>query len=990
MHQSGAVAMRSGNWKSPFTRVLIAALALGALPQGSRGADPEGLTPILALDAAGHRGWVSRLLLVPSYEPKLISTGHDKTVRFWDLRSGEPEKTWRVAIDRAETGRINAAALSPDGHLLAIAGQSALVPAGEQVILVVDVEQDTVVRSLRVISGAIRDLAFSPDGRWLAACGNHATLRLWDARTGNLSREFAAHGRDVCALAFSPDGRRLVTGSWDGESRLWSVPDGAELAVLSGQGRNLLRVAWSPDGRTIATGGSGPSVWLWEPDGRFRYAWNDFGTGVSGDSSAAVSLLKFSPDSLSLLAGWGSRVRQVAAAVLLDMTDGHVRYRLPNVPNTPMCGLFLPAGDQFAVGFASGDIWFCAANDGHIIRNLRTQANGHFAAAWSPDGRAIAWGDINGSGSSIQGTRPLERAFCLETLDFAPPPDATFQRSIGDWGDWSIQRIENSVVQVDWRGSPVSTFKLARPDDRVRCRSLLSHGRAVVGSQHGVYVFEAATGRPIYQLPGHTDTVWCLAPSPDGRYLLTGSGDMTLEIWNLDRYELVVSLFVIGDEWVAWTPQGYYAASLGGEGLLGWHVNRGNDQLADFFPAAQFRKQFYRPDVIRRVLETGDPWSAVAVADREREQASSPLTISAAIPPEVQTRLLTSEAQESDGTTTLVATARRRGNELISGLQLIIDGRPAEYRAAPPGEHADSRPVPESLLPDSFEAQWTVKLPPGEHSLVVEAQTAASVQLSKPMTINVPGPATAWANLYVLSIGVADSRLAPFAEADATSLAQSLAQAGSKLYAKVVTHVLTGNSATAARLAQELQWLRDTARAEDVVIVFYAGGVYADDRGELLFLGSSGQAASPVSQILSGGELKTSLEQTHGRVFFWTDARLSGQSNIGRPGAGEAQSRRAIDKLLRDLARPESGIAALAAATSRETAKDDAQRRHGLLTLALLDGLGGRADRDGDGKIAWAELARFLTRSIKPRSTDQHRPAIATPVLLPPTTLVRP
>jgi WD40 repeat protein len=229
------------------------------------------------------------------------------------------------------------------------------------------------------------------------------------------------------------------------------------LAVLSGQGRNLLRVAWSPDGRTIATGGSGPSVWLWEPDGRFRYAWNDFGTGVSGDSSAAVSLLKFSPDSLSLLAGWGSRVRQVAAAVLLDMTDGHVRYRLPNVPNTPMCGLFLPAGDQFAVGFASGDIWFCAANDGHIIRNLRTQANGHFAAAWSPDGRAIAWGDINGSGSSIQGTRPLERAFCLETLDFVPPPDATFQRSIGDWGDWSIQRIQNSVVQVDWRGSPVST-----------------------------------------------------------------------------------------------------------------------------------------------------------------------------------------------------------------------------------------------------------------------------------------------------------------------------------------------------------------------------------------------------------------------------------------------------------------------------------------------------------------------------------------------------
>jgi hypothetical protein len=51
-------------------------------------------------------------------------------------------------------------------------------------------------------------------------------------------------------------------------------------------------------------------------------------------------------------------------------------------------------------------------------------------------------------------------------------------------------------------------------------------------------------------------------------------------------------------EWVLWTPRGYYAASVKGESLIGWHVNRGPDQAADFYPAGQFRDQYYRSDIV--------------------------------------------------------------------------------------------------------------------------------------------------------------------------------------------------------------------------------------------------------------------------------------------------------------------------------------------------------------------------------------------------------
>ena len=55
-----------------------------------------------------------------------------------------------------------------------------------------------------------------------------------------------------------------------------------------------------------------------------------------------------------------------------------------------------------------------------------------------------------------------------------------------------------------------------------------------------------------------------------------------------------------------WTPEGYYTASPGGEDLIGWHVNRGDDQAADFYPAETFRPTFRRPDLIAKALDKAD------------------------------------------------------------------------------------------------------------------------------------------------------------------------------------------------------------------------------------------------------------------------------------------------------------------------------------------------------------------------------------------------
>src|SRR5262249_24384447 len=80
-------------------------------------------------------------------------------------------------------------------------------------------------------------------------------------------------------------------------------------------------------------------------------------------------------------------------------------------------------------------------------------------------------------------------------------------------------------------------------------------------------------------------------------------------------------------------PRGYYLALPGAESLVGWHVNRGWNDAAEFFPVGRFREQFNRPDVVKLVLELQDEEKAVAEANRRAGLARSNDGLRASPPP---------------------------------------------------------------------------------------------------------------------------------------------------------------------------------------------------------------------------------------------------------------------------------------------------------------------------------------------------------------------
>ncbi len=210
----------------------------------------RGVTSHLQQLLLGHEGAVHAL--AASADGKLIySGGADKTVRQWNLETGEAARTFD-----GSGGAVLALELSPDGSLLLAGGA------------------DKVVRSWNATNGqpawqetlpqAVRALHLVADGKRLVVASDDPLVRVFDLASDpgkpRLQETFTGHGSAVRSVAASADGSMIVSGGADNTLRQWhSVVVTAAVA----HGGAVRQVAFTPDGGTILTAGEDGKALAW-------------------------------------------------------------------------------------------------------------------------------------------------------------------------------------------------------------------------------------------------------------------------------------------------------------------------------------------------------------------------------------------------------------------------------------------------------------------------------------------------------------------------------------------------------------------------------------------------------------------------------------------------------------------------------------------------------------------------------------------------------
>jgi WD40 repeat protein len=257
---------------------------------------------------------------------QFISASYDGTVIMWDVHSGK--RIWQADLDaksKAENSHtishILGMDLSANGLVVAISySQSHVV--GETLkgqsdyrIALLDSATGQVLRLLTGHTALIGGLAFSPTSELLLSESGDGTARLWnintgkevlviklkergasvafspdgkllavatqpvyglppqpivglyEARTGDLVREFPRRKNVVTGLAFSPDSQALVIAVGDAEGAeidLWGLTGQKPKLTLPAPRREIRSIAFSRDGRILASGGHGNGYGLVE------------------------------------------------------------------------------------------------------------------------------------------------------------------------------------------------------------------------------------------------------------------------------------------------------------------------------------------------------------------------------------------------------------------------------------------------------------------------------------------------------------------------------------------------------------------------------------------------------------------------------------------------------------------------------------------------------------------------------------------------------
>ncbi|MBL8798857.1 MAG: WD40 repeat domain-containing protein, partial [Planctomycetia bacterium] len=728
--------------------------------------------PQLVLDADGHSDVIRRVMFTPLGKA-VVTVSNDKTVRVWDVGTGETTKIIRLPTGPGDEGSLSSGAIAPDGRALAVSG----IPPGRGkngiIIYVVSMQTGMLLKTLKGHENMVTSLAYNKTGSHLASSSADKTINLWDMRTGRAVVVLKGSTDAVRQVVWSPDGKQLASVSADGNAKIWTAATGKVEASITGGKSRLLSIAWSPDGKTIATGNSDASVSLWETNGKARKT-------VGGLRNNQIISVAFTPDSKEVLCTGAMTTggKPDFVASIVDLAAGKERVACKAHNNTVFHGAISPDGKLAAT--TGGDnnetvLWNIA--DGSTVHTLVGKGQTANNVFWSPDGKSIGWNWVEG------GDKTVGKSFVVDELEFGPEPAKDWQGAVPSLEDWRMDRTTDGRLVVIQGKKIIHPLDLGTKD-RVYSYTWMKDGRAVVGGISQMYLVDPKANRVIRRYVGHTSHIFALAPSPDGKYILSAAADQTVRVWDPDKEEPLLSFFFAGEQWVAWTADGYFAASANGDEFLGWQVNRGAEGTPLYHPASRFRGSLLMPDMIKKVLSSGSVNKALLAVGKKPGDTGN---IQSLLPPQVT---ISAPAVPTGGGPITVAengkleikaSAKTVNNYGVTSMRLLVDGRP--YK----GQAGLQRFTPPKVGAPA-DATWTVELSPGTHTIAVQATTLTSKGLSSFIEVNNggkdPGPPT----LYVLAFGISDyagSLKLRYAASDAELISKTLREKSNKLFGKI-------------------------------------------------------------------------------------------------------------------------------------------------------------------------------------------------------------
>jgi hypothetical protein len=620
------------------------------------------------------------------------------------------------------------------------------------------------------------------------------------------------------------------------------------------------------------------------------------------------------------------------------------------------------------------------------VRALAFAANNQWLASSGADGTVRIW-DI-AQGKEI---KTLSSHFgAIRSIAFAPDP-----RIIASAGDDSSLRL------WDWaEGKEVKAtksrlgilFAVAFSPDGLTL--------ATGGNDAQAHLWDVATLMKRGDYIGHTGAVYTVAFAPDGQRLSTGAADGVVRMWDLatgqERGAFTGHTGAV--QTVAFAPDGQMVASIGVDGTTRlWDVGTGQARgvftghsgpaaALAFSPDGTFLASGGQDRTIRLMTLRGVPSAvaspAVALTGQLRPAERPPVTPPpmTSKPPEVVPPPVSapaalplialvspSENQQltSDRVQLLGAVASDRG---VARIEIRVNGQLTAQRE----ERREARRT-------NMDFSERLSLREGPNEITITAFDTGNLSATRTVTVTrVVDRSKIWAAV----IGISQYKRVPsllYADRDADAFYNYLRQQLGVPPENIT--LLTNQHATLVDIKRTLGTdLKRKAGQNDTVIIYFAGHgapetdanspdgdglekyllLYDADPDDLYTTGLPMREVEGIFQRLAAE-----------RVIFIADTCFSG-ATTGRTFSTGARRAGVVSEAFLARLSKAKGRVVLAASRANEVSAESDQLQHGVFTYYLLEGLGGRADLDGDRVITIDEIYHYVSEKV-PAATQQNQ-----------------
>ena len=300
----------------------------------------------------------------------------------------------------------------------------------------------------------------------------------------------------VVGLSLSRDGKTLLTAGGDGIIRVWDLASGQLQRTLTGHTNSVYIAGFSPNEKLVASSSRDMTARIW-----------DFASGRElhklGGFHCAVKSVAFSPNGKMVAAVgndgmvklWDVKTgRELKSLVHSEATEGDTgTYSV----------VFSKNGKLIYAGNGDGTISEWNAATGEETDVWKAHSDAVMALAFSPDYRLLA------STGSYEATMKVWDVATKQELN-------TFAEKKTDGLTENSHVVAFSPNQK-MVATSVAAFKEGQPT------------YAYVRT----YVYNVETGDKLFTLEGQKFDVGGLVFTPDNRYLLAGSVDRTIKIYDL-------------------------------------------------------------------------------------------------------------------------------------------------------------------------------------------------------------------------------------------------------------------------------------------------------------------------------------------------------------------------------------------------------------------------------------------------------------------------